>query len=90
MLKTLRIDNVKIDKSFIDGVAEKLEGKAIVKAVIAMCKELGLLVTAEGVEVEEQFSYKSSTAAQGYLMSRPLTAEKMTALISAATTVSSE
>jgi diguanylate cyclase (GGDEF)-like protein len=91
MLKALPIDNVKIDKIFIDELARSREGKAIVKAVIAMCKELGLSVTAEGVELEEQLSLLQELECdyiQGYLKNRPLTVEKMTALISADTAVS--
>ena len=48
------IDNVKIDKSFIDEVLESASGKGIVMAIIAMTRELNLSVTAEGVEVVEQ------------------------------------
>ena len=93
MLKTLPVDNVKIDKSFIDELTETPEGKAIVKAVIAMCTELGLSVTAEGVENEQQLSLLQELGcdyAQGYLMSKPLTAEKMTELIAAAKTLPSD
>ena len=71
---------------FIDGLAETFEGKAIVKAVIAMCKELGLSVTAEGVAVEEQLSFLKELDcdfAQGYLLSKPLRVDKMTTLIAA-------
>jgi len=84
MLKTLPIDNVKIDKRFIDGISESSEGKAIVKAVIAMCATLGLSTTAEGVEDEEQLSFLKEAGCdyvQGYFLSKPLTAERMTALI---------
>ena len=84
MLKALPIDNVKIDKRFIDGISESAEGKTIVKAVIAMCSELGLSTTAEGVETDEQLSFLMEARCghvQGYLLSRPLTPEKMKALI---------
>jgi diguanylate cyclase (GGDEF)-like protein len=84
MLKTLPIDNVKIDKHFIDGITESLEGKTIVKAVIAMCTEMGLSTTAEGVEVEEQLSFLKEVGCdyvQGYLLNRPMNAERMTALM---------
>ena len=84
MLKTLPINNVKIDKHFIDGITESLEGKTIVKAVIAMCTEMGLSTTAEGVEVEEQLSFLKEVGCdfvQGYLLNRPMNAERMTALM---------
>jgi diguanylate cyclase (GGDEF)-like protein len=84
MLKALPIDNVKIDKRFIDGIAESAEGKTIVKAVIAMCSEMGLSTTAEGVETDEQLSFLKNAGCsrvQGFLLNRPLTAARMKALI---------
>ena len=84
MLQALPIDNVKIDKRFIDGISESAEGKTIVKAVIAMCSEMGLSTTAEGVENDEQLSFlreSGCSKVQGYLLNRPLTVERMKALI---------
>jgi len=84
MLKALPIDNVKIDKRFIDGISESSEGKTIVKAVIAMCSEMGLSTTAEGVETDEQLSFLKNAGCsrvQGFLLNRPLTAERMKELI---------
>ena len=84
MLKTLPIDNVKIDKRFIDGITESTEGKTIVKAVIAMCSEMGLSTTAEGVETDEQLSFLKEAGCsyvQGYLLNKPLSVERMKALI---------
>jgi len=85
LLNTLPIDNVKIDNSFIDGITSSPEGKAILKAVVAMCREMGLSTTAEGVEVEEQFSFLRDLGcdfAQGYLLGRPARAEGMTDFLS--------
>lgn len=84
MLKSLPLDNVKIDKRFIDGITESVEGKTIVKAVIAMCAEMGLSTTAEGVETDEQLSFLKEAGCshvQGYLLNRPVTAERMKDLI---------
>ena len=84
MLKTLPIDNVKIDKRFIDEIINSPDGGAIVNAVIAMCNRLGLSTTAEGVEVEEQLSFLKGVGCdfvQGFLLNRPMTADSITELI---------
>ena len=75
----------------IDDVDLLVPHQANVRIIHATAKALGLSVTAKGVEVEEQLSLLQELEcdyAQGYLMSKPLTAEKMTALISAKPEVS--
>ncbi len=77
-LKQLPFDTLKIDRSFIQEmqfVPEK--GDAIVAAVIAMARALGLRVVAEGVETVQQLQRLEQLqceVAQGYLFSRPLPA----------------
>ncbi len=83
-LKTLPVDKLKIDRSFILDIPDNQEDAAIVKAVIAIAESLGLTVIAEGVETEQQrdalFAYGCHLI-QGYLYHQPLTAEETNALL---------
>ena len=74
-LKRLPINELKIDKSFIDDVTDKETSVPLVDAIITMANSLGLDIVAEGVEHNYQFDYLSQQASlliQGYLLSRPL------------------
>ncbi|MCR3956129.1 MAG: EAL domain-containing protein [Gudongella sp.] len=74
-LKELNIDIVKIDKYFIDAVAEKDKDSLITADIISMSHKLGLKVVAEGVENREQLYYlekNNCDIVQGYLISKPL------------------
>jgi EAL domain-containing protein (putative c-di-GMP-specific phosphodiesterase class I) len=71
-LRELPIDVIKIDKSFVGGVADNGDDRGIVAAVIALARELGLTVIAEGVEEERQLAVLRTLdcpLAQGYLFS---------------------
>ena len=83
-LKKLPIRKLKIDKSFIQGIATGSADKAIIGAVTAMARDLKLRVIAVGVETEEQLEFLKSTGCQevqGFLLSRPLPAEEFRGLI---------
>jgi len=74
-LKRLPLYELKIDKSFIHDVPDDTDNSAIVKLILAMAKQLGLRVVAEGVETREQADFLAALecdAMQGYLFSRPM------------------
>jgi len=73
-LKRFPAETVKIDRSFIDGLATDGDDAAITQAVIAMAHSLGMAVVAEGVETCEQLAVLRALGcdeAQGYLLGRP-------------------
>ena len=76
-LKTLPIDQLKIDHSFINDIANNKDDAVITETIISMCKHLGLEVIAEGVETKEQFELlkeKGCDLFQGRYFGRPLPA----------------
>ncbi|MCB1139754.1 MAG: EAL domain-containing protein [Leptospiraceae bacterium] len=76
-LKKFPVNSVKIDREFVMSIPHNSDDAAIVSAILAMGKSLGLEVVAEGVETEEQLNFlreRNCEYAQGYLISRPLPA----------------
>ncbi len=74
-LKNLPLDELKIDKSFVDDILHDEKTVAIVKTIIEMAKNLKIDVIAEGVENEEQFKLLYEYGCrlfQGYYFSKPL------------------
>lgn len=74
-LKKLPINQLKIDKSFIDDLVSDKNDQSIVKTIISMSETLGFNTIAEGVEKEEQRDYLETEGClmyQGYLFSRPV------------------
>jgi diguanylate cyclase (GGDEF)-like protein/PAS domain S-box-containing protein len=83
-LKSFPVDTVKIDRSFVSGLAADPDDRAIVEAVMSLARTLGLAVIAEGVETEEQADALRDLGcgfAQGYLWARPLAAEQLERLL---------
>lgn len=75
----LPIDEIKIDRTFIQGIGNEDKSLAIVNAILGMSKGLGLRVVAEGVEEEQQIKYLKSYQCgvyQGYYYSKPLSVEQ--------------
>lgn len=83
-LKRFPIDILKIDRSFVQDIPRVAEDAAIVEAIIAMAKSLGVRVIAEGVETSEQLAFllaHGCSLMQGYYLSRPIDAKAMTRLL---------
>jgi diguanylate cyclase (GGDEF)-like protein/PAS domain S-box-containing protein len=83
-LNRFPFDALKVDRSFVDALGVEQERTAIVEAIIGMARALSLDVIAEGVENEAQLSELRRLGcdyAQGHLFSRPLPAEKISALL---------
>jgi diguanylate cyclase (GGDEF)-like protein/PAS domain S-box-containing protein len=83
-LQQLKVHKLKIDMSFVREMLKNSGNAAIVKAVIALGQSLGLEVIAEGVEEAAQARYLRELgcdAMQGYLFSKPLSAEDTTAFL---------
>ena len=79
-LERLPLTRVKLDRSLIDTIDTSGRSLAIARAIIGLCENLGLEVTAEGVERPEQLALLLGNPAmtlQGYLLSRPLKSQTM-------------
>ena len=79
-LRRFPIDTLKIDRSFIHNINQDLGNSEIVKAIIALGQSLNLNVVAEGVEKQEELALLRGWGceiAQGYLFSRPVSADKV-------------
>jgi diguanylate cyclase (GGDEF)-like protein/PAS domain S-box-containing protein len=75
LLKNLPINTLKIDQSLINGIETGDQGKALVRAAIAMARAMAMTVVAEGVEtrIQENFLLKEGCdMMQGYRYARPL------------------
>jgi diguanylate cyclase (GGDEF)-like protein/PAS domain S-box-containing protein len=86
-LKKLPLDQLKIDKSFVDEVLSDPHSAAIVRTILSLAANLGLNAVAEGVETEAQMDFLSGHgcgAFQGYLLSRPLPVDQLRDSIAAA------
>ena len=83
-LKSLPLDKIKIDKSFVQDLLDDDDDATIVRAIIQLGKSLGMQVIAEGVETAEQESYIISEGChegQGYHYSKPLPARELGAYL---------
>ena len=83
-LQQLPLTRVKLDRSLIAGIDDSARSASIARATIALCRGLGLEVTAEGVERLEQLAMLMQNRAislQGYLFSRPVSASNLLPLL---------
>ena len=79
-LKSLPINSLKMDKSFIDNITNDSKELAIAKAIATLASTMNLSIVAEGVETEEQLLMLKELKcdiAQGYLISKPLPAQEI-------------
>jgi diguanylate cyclase (GGDEF)-like protein len=84
-LSRFQFDRIKIDRSFISNMCDQNDALSIVRAITVLGADLGMLVTAEGVESEEQLAYLRTvccTEVQGFLFSRPRPAKELNAFLS--------
>jgi diguanylate cyclase (GGDEF)-like protein len=80
LLRTVPLDIVKIDKSFVAGAATELVDQAVLSAIVRLARDLGLVTVAEGVEDADQQRFVERagiTAVQGYLHLRPVPAGEL-------------
>jgi diguanylate cyclase (GGDEF)-like protein len=83
-LRRLPVQTIKIDRSFVMDMCENASDATIVRSTIDLARNLGLDVVAEGVETEETWSAlraQGCTLAQGYLISKPVGADDLRALL---------
>lgn len=84
-LKQFPLNSLKIDRTFIQDIITDPDDASLTLAIIAMSHQLGLSVTAEGVESEEQFDFLQQAQCetiQGFLISKPLTDDKFEEFLS--------
>jgi predicted signal transduction protein with EAL and GGDEF domain len=85
-LRSFPFDKIKIDRSFVGEVTASANGAAIVRAIAGLGASLGMEITAEGVETQEQLDLvrrEGCTEVQGYYFSPPRPAEALVALMGA-------
>ncbi|QBG34390.1 sensor domain-containing protein [Litorilituus sediminis] len=83
-LRSYPFDVLKIDRSFINEITNSDKDKALINAVVSMSHALNLRVVAEGIETDEQCNYLRKLGCdygQGYLFSKPITADAMSSLL---------
>jgi predicted signal transduction protein with EAL and GGDEF domain len=84
-LKALPFDRVKIDRSFVRDIEHDRDDQALVRAIIAMGKSLGMALIAEGIETPRQLALLRAYGcdeAQGFLIAKPMDAEQIAPLLS--------
>jgi diguanylate cyclase (GGDEF)-like protein len=85
-LRQFPVDALKIDRSFVNDLPGNSDAVAICAAILAMARELKLIVIAEGVETDAQLEFLRAHGCdqgQGYLISKPIRAHELEASIAA-------
>lgn len=87
-LKRIPLDILKVDRSFVKGIPNNRDNRAVTTAAVALAHCLGLKVVVEGIENADQSNFLSSLKCdemQGFYFSRPLNAKTVTALLESGT-----
>jgi diguanylate cyclase (GGDEF)-like protein len=86
LLQRFPLQRIKIDRAFVQGVADRASDRSLVRTIIAMGTSLGLDLVAEGVESVHQMQVLRDLGchkAQGYLISHPVPADAMRSTVTA-------
>ena len=81
-LRRLPLNRLKVDQSFVSDIGHDTNGEAIIRAVIALARSLGLSAVAEGVETQAQAAFlraEGCDIGQGYLYDKPMPAASLRA-----------
>jgi two-component system CheB/CheR fusion protein len=73
-LKRLPLEELKVDKNFVDGLGDDRNDEAIATAILSLAHALGLTTVAEGIETDRQLAWlinRGCAVGQGYLLARP-------------------
>jgi diguanylate cyclase (GGDEF)-like protein/PAS domain S-box-containing protein len=92
-LKSLPLNTLKIDRSFVNDIKDGNENVVLVDTIILMARNLGLDVIAEGVETEQEVLYLNKRGCevyQGFYYSKPVPAETFTAMLESGSVFSRE
>lgn len=87
LLFTLPIDELKIDKRFIDQIGTSAGARALVRGIVTIARQHGLHIVAEGVESREEFELLRAAGCdtfQGYLFGRPMPLDELLAQLAEA------
>ncbi|MGE0795224.1 MAG: putative bifunctional diguanylate cyclase/phosphodiesterase, partial [Acidimicrobiia bacterium] len=83
-LKQFPVDSLKIDRSFIAGIADARESSALIHTLVQLGKDLGIETLAEGIEEQDQFHRlrgEQCDSGQGFLFARPIDGSGVTAFL---------
>ena len=83
MLSSMPIDVLKLDKSFVDDIGDN-RGEKIIRSIIELSRSLGIHLTAEGVETEQQYEFLKKLQCddiQGYYFARPMPGDEFEPLL---------
>ncbi|MCJ2039659.1 EAL domain-containing protein [Methylobacterium sp. J-059] len=86
-LRRFPFDKIKIDRSFVQDAGKATEAGAIIRALVSLGSSLGITTLVEGIETAEQLAAVRAEGCQemqGFLFSRPRTADEITAMLTAA------